>query len=155
MTHPIAVDLKRLLAALGLISVLLTPVFALQDFDAQKLLIARTQHDIIQLLLKERNFDAVFPELDKIFGLRLPAEHEDKVVREVRIIADAFYQNQRADLSIRVLERGTLGVAHPKSKAELCQEMGYVYRLQGNDMKAMECFRKAQQFAQKLTARPF
>lgn len=146
---------KRLPRVVSVLVVVLTPLHAFQNFDAEKLRIAAAQHEIIQILLKDKNFESVFGELDKILALRISAEYEDKVIREVRIISDAFLHNQRSDLAIRVLERGIQGVGQPKSKSALYQELGYVYRLQGNDLKAMECFRRAKQYAEKLTTRPF
>jgi tetratricopeptide (TPR) repeat protein len=155
MKHSLEINLHKLLTTVALLSLLVSSAWSVQDFDAHKLLVASTQHDIIQVLLKDKNFEAVFPEMDKIFALGLPAEHEGKVVQEVRIITDAFLQNQRADLAIRALQKGIQSVAQPKNKAVLYQELGYVYRLQGNDLKALECFRRAQQLAEKLTTRPY
>jgi tetratricopeptide (TPR) repeat protein len=144
-----------LLAAFVLqIALLSVPVYPFQDFDAQKLQIASTQHNIIAILLKDKDFNAVLPEYEKILSLRLPAQYDENVIKETLWISEAFLKGQRSDLSLALLERGIQGVNHPKSKAALYQEMGYVYRLQGNDLKAMECFRQAQKLASQLVARP-
>jgi hypothetical protein len=154
MTNRIC-GLVFLLAAIVLHPIFLAPpVQAFQDFDAVKLEIARAQHEIIVLLLKDKNFDPVFPEFDKILALRLPPQYEENVIREARMISEAFWKGQRSDLSIRLLERAIPGMSQPKSKAALYSEMGYVYRLQGNDFKAMECFRRAKQLADQLVTRP-
>jgi tetratricopeptide (TPR) repeat protein len=146
---------RVLLAVFALqIAFLAIPVYPFQGIDAAKLQIASSQHNIIAILLKEKNFDAVLPEYDKILSLRLPAQYDENVIKETLWISEAFWKGQRGDLSLRLLERGIQGMDQPKSKAALYQEMGYVYRLQGNDLKAMECFRRAQGLASKLVTRP-
>jgi tetratricopeptide (TPR) repeat protein len=136
------------------VALLVAPIYAFQDFDGAKLQIASAQHNIIMLLLKDKDFNAVLPEFEKILNLRLPVQYEENIIREALGISEAFMKGQRADLSLRLLERGIQSMNSPKSKAALYQEMGYVYRIQGNDLKAMECFRRAQQLAAQLVTRP-
>ena len=125
-----------------------TACFGAQDPEAEKLRIAAAQHEVIQILLKENRLDEVQPELDKILDLRLSPQHEERIIRAMLMVSEAFLQNRRADLCLRMLERGIAGMQLGMSKSKLYQEMGYIYRLQGNNQKAMECFRKAQQWAQ-------
>ena len=136
------------------IALLAIPVYAFQAIDATKLQIAASQHNIIAILLKEKNFDDVLLEYDKILGLRLPAQYDENVIKETLWISEAFLKGQRSDLSLRLLERGIQGMNQNKSKATLYQEMGLVYRLEGNDLKALECFRRAQQLASRVVTRP-
>ena len=136
------------------IALLPIPVYSFQSVDAAKLQIASSQHNIIAILLKEKDFNAVLPEYDKILGLRLPAQYDENVIKETLWISEAFLKGERSDLSLRLLERGIQGMNQNKSKATLYQEMGLVYRLQGNDLKAMECFRRAQQLASQVVTHP-
>lgn len=145
----------KLAIGIWLTSWFILPLQAYQEIDAQKLRIAQVQHEIIQILLKEKKFDPVIAELDKILNLQLPSKYEERVVREVLIVANALMHSRRPDLSTQALERGIRGVVQPKNKSLLYKELGYIYRLQGNDVKAMESFRKAYQLARKPTIRPY
>lgn len=132
------------LAGLGLLLSLISAPILAQDIN-DKLTFARTQHEIILLLIKQNRLEEVQPELDKILHLQLPPSQESRVISSMLIISEAFLQNQRDDLCLKMLEKGISSVQVDRNKSKLLQEMGYVYRLRGDDKKAMDCFRKAQQ----------
>ena len=132
-----------------ILSGLFSAVLPAQVADAdQKMGIAKSQHEIILLLIKENRLTEIQPELDKIFNLHLPTQFEERIISSMLIISEAYLQNQRFDLCLRMLERGVVELQLGRSKAKLFQEMGYVYKVQGDDKKAMDCFRKAQQWAE-------
>ncbi len=147
-------SLTASLAFLAAIWLLIVAPFAslclAQDPETEKLRFAAAQHEVIQILLKENRLEEVQSELDKILSLKLAPQNEERIIRSMLMISEAFLQGRRPDLCLRMLERGIAGMQSGISKSKLYQEMGYVYRLQGNDARALECFRKAQQWAQAI-----
>ncbi len=111
----------------------------------RKLSMAESQHEIVMLLLRKKDFAQAAMEADKIFQMDWPASEESRLLKDMLAFTAEFQKHAQPAIGLQLLEKNFRIFKSPKSQAALYKEMGYLNKKLGNDDKALECFRKAQQ----------
>jgi len=106
--------------------------------------IAETQHEVVMLLLRKKEFSKAAEEASKIFNLEWPVEEEPVLLKELRLLSDQFRHEDQAALGIQLLENNMKAFKTNPSRAEIWKEKGYLYKTLNQTDKALECFREAQ-----------
>jgi len=107
--------------------------------------LAESQHEIVMILVRKGEFAAAAGEAQKIFDLDWPAAEEPRLLRELLGLSDQFLKHDQPELGLRLLEQNTASFKAAKHQAAVWKERGYLFKKMGQDDKALECFRKAQQ----------
>jgi tetratricopeptide (TPR) repeat protein len=105
---------------------------------------AESQHEIVLLLIKKKEFTQALAEANKIFEMKWPADQEPTLLKELLLLSDSFLQAHQAATGIRLLETNSKAFKSPASQATIWKEKGYLYKNMGENDKALECFRQAQ-----------
>jgi tetratricopeptide (TPR) repeat protein len=106
---------------------------------------AESQHEIVMLLLRKKEFVQAAAEADKIFQMDWPATEESRLLKDMLGFSGEFQRHEQPALGLQLLEKNMRVFKTPKSQAAILKEMGYLNKKLGNDDKALECFRRAQQ----------
>lgn len=115
----------------------------------KKLKIAWAQHEMIMLLIENKSFDKVLPELQKILDLKLTGKYEDAVVKSTIAIANKLAEAKQLDLAHKALDEAMLAVASNASKANLLRFKAYLFKEAGAVAAAIETFRRANELETK------
>ncbi len=110
---------------------------------------AETQHEIVLLLIKKKEFEKALEEACKIFQMQWPEEKEPELLKELRGFADQLLHNEQHAIAIRLLDKNLDHFKSNKSKASIWKEKGYLYKALGEDEMALDCFREAQRLEKK------
>jgi tetratricopeptide (TPR) repeat protein len=105
--------------------------------------IAASQHEIVMLLIKNKQYEKVFPASQKILSLEFPADRENLLVEHAQIVGHCLIQDGQFDLAHRILDEALKVVRSNKSKAELYKEKAYTCKKEGKDEQAMNFFQRA------------
>ena len=105
---------------------------------------AESQHEIILLLIKKKEFSQALAEAHRIFEMKWPADQEPTLLKELLLLSDRFLHAQQAAIGIRLLETNMKSFKNPASQAAIWKDKGYLYKNLGDNDKALECFRQAQ-----------
>lgn len=105
--------------------------------------IAEAQHDIVMLLIKNKEFDKVLPASKKIFGLNFPQNREPLLVNHAQILSDSLIQSRQFALAHRILDEALKSVRSNKSKATLLKEKALVCTKEGKDKEAVRYLQEA------------
>ena len=105
--------------------------------------IAGSQHEIVMLLIEEKEFDQVPTAARKIFEMQFPDNQHHLFVKEAEILTDALLQHNQTQIAHQLIEMARNAVKANKHKAALYREQAYVYKKEGNRDAAMECFQKS------------
>lgn len=129
---------------LALLILLLGPQTATfsQNWD-QIRITAERQHEIVMLLIRNRDFGRVLEASRQIFSLRFPASQEHLLVQEGRILSEALAHHQQFQLAQGLLDQALRAVRTNPFKIDLHKEKAYLYTKQGRDREAMESFERA------------
>jgi tetratricopeptide (TPR) repeat protein len=106
---------------------------------------AESQHEIVMILIQKKDFAQAAAEADKIFQMSWPAAVEDRFLKELRLLTDQFLKHQQPAIGLQLLERHAKAFKSTRSQVEILKEMGYMLKGMGENDRALECFRKAQQ----------
>jgi tetratricopeptide (TPR) repeat protein len=106
--------------------------------------IAETQHEIVMLLLKKKEFSKAAQEASKIFDMKWPVEEEPVLLKELLRFSDQFRLQNQTALGIQLLENNQKAFKTTASRATIWKEKGYLYKSLNQMDKAIECFREAQ-----------
>ena len=142
--------------AAGVLAVLLfaglippTPAAASQP-DSQAALektksLAETQHEIVLLLLKKKDFEKAAAEANKIFSMQWPENQEPLLLKELLILTDLFLNQGQAPLSLQIIGKNSSRFRKTSSQVEILKQTGYIYKSLKQDDKALEYFQKARE----------
>jgi tetratricopeptide (TPR) repeat protein len=106
--------------------------------------LAESQHEIVLLLIKKKDFEQALVEANKIFDMKWPADQESTLLKELLLLSDKFLRAEQAAVGIRLLETNLKSFRIPASQASIWKEKGYLYKGMGDSDRALECFRQAQ-----------
>lgn len=106
---------------------------------------AETQHEIVMLLLKKKEYEKAAVEANKIFEMKWPEDQEPLLLREMIILSDLFMSEGRPELSLQLIDRHEKCFKMSSSRAALWKERGYIFKKMKDDDKAIDCFRKARE----------
>jgi len=121
------------------------PLLRAQTWDLNKTRsVAESQHEIVMILIRKKEFDKAAEEANKIFKMKWPDDQEPVLLKELKGLADQFHLNQQSALAVRLLETNISIFKTVKSKAAIWKEKGYLLEKMGQHDKALDCFREAQ-----------
>ena len=107
--------------------------------------IAESQHEIVMILIRNRQFDKVLAATREIFSLKFPDKQEHLFAREGLTIADALINREQYELADRVLSEALKCVKSARSRVSLYKEKAYLCKKLEKDDEAMEHFRRAKE----------
>jgi tetratricopeptide (TPR) repeat protein len=120
-----------------------------QDLLSKTKGIAETQHEIVMLLLKQKEYDKAAIEANKIFDMPWPESQEPLLLKELLILSEHSLRLGQPSLGLQIIERNFKRFKKASSQAEILKEQGYIYKSLHQNEKALECFRKAQALEHK------
>jgi tetratricopeptide (TPR) repeat protein len=110
---------------------------------------AESQHEIIMLLLKKKEYEKAAMEANKIFDMDWPESEEQLWLKELLNLSDQFLHQGQAPLGLQIIEKSFKRFKKDSSRIEILKEEGYLHKsLHQNDL-ALKCFQKAQELEQK------
>ncbi len=107
--------------------------------------IAESQHDIVMILLKKKEYDKAAEEADKIFALKWPDNQETVLKKCLLDFSDRFRHAQHPEIALRLLDKHLGLFKSNKNRADILMDKAYVLEGMGRHDEAIECFREAQQ----------
>ena len=105
--------------------------------------IAESQHDIVMLLIKNRQYDKVLVASKKIFALNFPPSKESMKVEHAKVASAALSEQGNYGLAHQILDEALKAVASNKSKVVLYKEKAVVCSKHGQDAQAMKFLEEA------------
>jgi tetratricopeptide (TPR) repeat protein len=135
--------LSMLLA--GMITVM--PAFATQS-DSPVVLgktksMAETQHEIVILLIRKKEYEKAVTEANKIFDMKWPENQEPLLLKELLLLSDQFLRQGQAPLGLHLINRNSKCFKRNPSQVAIFKEKGYLYKALNQNDKALDCFQKA------------
>lgn len=106
--------------------------------------IAESQHEIVMILMKKKEYAQALEEAKKIFSMKWPPEQESTLLRELLYFSDQFLHANQPAMGIQLLEGSKGAFKTNKGRAAICKAEGYLYKRLNEDDRALECFREAQ-----------
>lgn len=127
------------------------PVSAVAEGESLKanLEIAHALHEIILLHIKKDQFDKVWPAAQALLALRFPPEQELATVKSVYLITEGLYEKGRTDLAHQILDAATRSLSDNANKSKVYLIQARLYKLEGQDEKAIEGYRKSVELKQR------
>jgi len=107
--------------------------------------IAEMQHEIVMLLIKKKDYDKALAEANKIFDMKWPQDQEPLLLKELIYLSDQFLRQGQGFLGLQLLERNSKRFKSIASQVAILKEKGYLFKSLGQDDKAIESFRRAQE----------
>lgn len=110
---------------------------------------AETQHEIVMLLIKKKEYEKAATEANKIFDMKWPEDQEPLLLKELLLLSDQFLQNGQAVLGLHLINKNSKCFKKIPSQVAILKETGYLYKSLGQNDKALECFQKAMELENK------
>ncbi len=105
---------------------------------------AESQHEIVMILIRKKDFSQALGEANKIFELKWPDSQELTLRKDLLYLADQFLHGGQAALGIQLLDTNLKSFKSAASRAAILKEKGYLHKTIGQGEKAIDCFREAQ-----------
>ncbi|NWG12812.1 MAG: hypothetical protein HXY20_04665 [Acidobacteria bacterium] len=105
---------------------------------------AESQHEIVMILVRKKEYAKALDEAGKIFGMKWPVDQEPLLLKELQNLSDRFLREGQAALGLQLLERSAKAFKTTESRVAILKEKGYLHKSLNQDDKALECFREAQ-----------
>ncbi len=105
---------------------------------------AETQHEIVMLLIREKEYDKAATEADKIFTMKWPSDQEPLLLKELLFLSDQLLDQNQASLALQLIDRNLSVFKNTSSHIAILKEKGYLHKSMNQNDKALEYFRKAQ-----------
>jgi len=116
--------------------------------------LAESQHEIVSLLIRKKDYAKALDEAGKIFDMKWPADQEPLLLKSLLSLSGKFLHEGQAGLGLQLLERNRKSFRAVESRVSILKEMGYLNKNLGNDDKALECFREAQRLESGEARKP-
>jgi tetratricopeptide (TPR) repeat protein len=107
--------------------------------------IAETQHEIVILLIRQKEFQKALAEANKIFELKWPDDQEPLLLKALLTISGEFVRQGQAAFGLQAIDGNSKFFKRLPSQVALWKEKGYLYKGMNQNEKAIDCFRKAQE----------
>lgn len=104
---------------------------------------AETQHEIVMLLIRKKEYSKAVSEARKIFDLKWPEDHEPLLLRELLILSDQFLHHGQASFGLEMIEKNAKSFKAATSQIAILKEKGYLHKCLGHNDKALDAFREA------------
>lgn len=112
------------------------------DFNTTRK-IAETQHDIVMVLIKKKEFTKAAEEADKIFIMKWPENKEGVLKDDLLNFSDLFRHEKQPEIALRLLDKHMGIFKVNKNRAEILQDKAYLLEGMGRHDEALDCFREA------------
>jgi len=106
--------------------------------------LAESQHEIVMIHIRKKDFAAALQEAGKIFEMKWPQDQEPLLIREIRYLSEQLVNNEQLASALQLLDANVKHFRGSGSRAAIWKEKGYVLKKMGQDEKALEAFREAQ-----------
>jgi tetratricopeptide (TPR) repeat protein len=110
---------------------------------------AATQHEIVMLLIKQKEYEKAAVEAQKIFEMKWPEDQEPLLLQELLYISGQFLSQGQAPVGLQFVEKNSKCFKKHPSQVAILKETGYLYKSMGQNDKAIDCFRKARELENK------
>ena len=107
--------------------------------------IASTQHEMVMLLIKKKDFDQAAKEACKIFDMNWPDGQEQLLLKELLFLSEQFCNNGQASISLHLIDKNAKCFRQTASRIKILQEKGFLYKSLKQYDKALEYFNKARE----------
>ncbi len=115
--------------------------------------IAESQHEIVMILIRKKEYSKAADEANKIFQMKWPDDQEPVLLDELVNIARKFNDCKQPEIAVRLLDTNLPAFKTFKSQAAIWKEKGYSYEKMGKHDDALASFREAQRL-EKLDKLP-
>ncbi len=105
---------------------------------------AESQHEIVVILIRKKEYAKALDESSKIFDMKWPADQEPLLLKELQNLSGRFLREGQAASGLQLLERSAKVFKTTESRVAILKEKGYLHKNLKEDDKALECFREAQ-----------
>ncbi len=105
---------------------------------------AESQHEIVLLLIKKKDYEQALAEANKIFQMKWQPDQEPLLLKDLLVITDQFLHAGQAATGIKLIESNLKAFKANASLVSIWKEKGYLYKTMGDSDRALECFRQAQ-----------
>ena len=125
-----------------------TPALLAQDSSAArnteegKLRFAATQHEIIAIMLQEKDYAGAVSEFRRILALDL--RQEMPLVQEAWLVVDSLMASRQYSFAHQVIDDTLEEIEIPQNRFTLLMLKGKVYKEAGRMSEAVRVYRKAQ-----------
>ncbi|MFB3904675.1 MAG: hypothetical protein ACE15E_14590 [Acidobacteriota bacterium] len=133
---------KSFTATLLMMSFSLSWLMAQDDWEKTRS-IAEAQHEIVMLLIKNKQYDKVLAASKKIFALNFPPSREYQLVDHARLASASLIEQKNYTLAHQLLDEALKSVHTKKSKATLYKEKALICSKTGQDGQAMKFLEEA------------
>jgi tetratricopeptide (TPR) repeat protein len=110
--------------------------------------IAETQHEIVILLIRKKDYNQAASEAQKIFDMNWPSDQEPLLLRELLYLSDQFLHQEQPEIGLQLLNTNKKAFKTSSSQARIWKEKGYLFKKMNQEEKALECFREASRIEQ-------
>ena len=115
---------------------------ASRNTEESKLQFAATQHEIISIMLQEKEYAGALSEFRRILGLGL--EQEMPVVQEAWLVVNRLIASRQYSFAHQVIDDTLEEIETPKNRFTLLMLKGKVYKEEGRLSEAVRVYREAQ-----------
>ncbi len=105
--------------------------------------IAETQHEIVMILIKKKEFEKAAAEANKIFDMNWPEDQAPVLKDELLRLSDLFRHNNQPEIALRLLDTHVCMFKSTKIQAELLKDKAYLLEGMGRHDQALDNFREA------------
>jgi tetratricopeptide (TPR) repeat protein len=105
---------------------------------------AETQHEIVILLIRQKEFQKALTEANRIYDMKWPDDQEPLLLKALLLVSGEFVRQGQAAYGLQVIDGNSKSFKMLASQIALWKEKGYLYKSMNQNEKAIECFRKAQ-----------
>jgi tetratricopeptide (TPR) repeat protein len=111
--------------------------------------IAETQHEIVMLLIKKKEYEKAASEANKIFDMKWPEDQESLLLKELLILSDQFLNSGQAEVGLRFINTNSKCFKKASSRIAILKEMGYLCKSLDQNDRALEYFQQARELEDK------
>jgi tetratricopeptide (TPR) repeat protein len=116
-----------------------------QTVELSKMLsFAESQHEIVVILIRKKEFSQALTEANKIFELGWPPDKEMTLRKDLLYFADQFLHCGQAAMGVQLLDTNLKTFKSSANRAAILKEEGYLFKTMNQGDKALACFREAQ-----------
>lgn len=104
---------------------------------------AESRFEIVKILIKQRKFDQLLAETEKLFAVPFPEKEEHRLVKSAQTICEHVSKQKQIALAHKILDQALEAVRRNDSRADLYKEKAYLFKEEGKEEEAMEYFERA------------
>lgn len=116
-----------------------------QSTDDARLRYAAAQHEIITILINEKQYDRVPVEFEKILDLGFRGSQEELVVKEAWAIVTGLMAHRQFESAHQVVDEALQKVERNDNRFALIMLKGKLFKQEGRLKDALNAYRQAQQ----------